>query len=251
MSTKGAEAEKSDAMLLEMALAVRKEDVLPLRFDPMVAKQVCTAGLVFLTQHLPTLRKQHPGIDLKALQALPAVCVLLSLAQHAAEQTRAADGASESEIVNAALTWRKKLLPFAVGLVANGLVDADEVTRIRRGRGHVDALRDVVDLVKLLTPHEELVSAACGKGALAQAQAAADEGLRVLGLKDDAQSRAATDLRDRYATLVYAGHDRLRVAVAAVSSFEEAQTIVRALRTNPRRKKPLASPEPEPVEPVM
>ena len=63
------------------------------------------------------------------------------------------------------------------------------------------------------------------------------------------ESRKAADLRDRYATLLIQGHDRLRAAVAAVSSYRKAAEIVGPL-ARPQKRKVKSVPA-TPDEPVI
>jgi len=245
-----------DAALIEKAHAVPAEEIVPLRYEPVVAAQACNQGLSFLKDHRPMLMKGYPGIDMKELQILPALCLQLSLAKLDVQRLSAETGASQTETVAAALEWRRKLIVLAEALAANALVSATEVSRIREGQGTVDYLTDVIALVALLKPHEAIVEATCGKGALVDAEKQAHAGLTYLGTLNDptlrAQERAAIELRDRFATLVTNGHDRLRVAVAAVSSFREAQEIVPSLFGGRKRKAKASeevepSPDPEPA----
>jgi len=111
----------------------------------------------------------------------------------------------------------------------------------------------VGELCELLEPHLAVVKALIGPGALTEASAAAQAALALLGTNrvNHVELRKATDRRDRLATAVVLGHDRLRVYVALLTSFREAQTIVRPLHPyrGRRRKRPVAQPaEPEITE---
>ena len=129
-------------------------------------------------------------------------------------------------------------MPVADALSTSGLINPNAVARIRSGKGNQDAVQDVGALVVLLTPHEAAVEVLHGKGALSAANQAATAAQRALGTPTGVSlaTREAADLRDRYATLIVQGHDRLRAAVAAVSSFKKATQIVGPLARRTTKK---------------
>jgi len=252
MTTKVNEAVVQHDVWLARARGVRIENLRRLTFDPIEARRACVVGLTTLHASLDTLKKGHPGFDVKWLMGLPELCTRVSDLQHVIDEKRQREGASESTLVADARAWRKKLMPLAGACVAMGRIEAKEVARIRGGtRTRLGLLRDVQDLVKLLTGHDEMVDATCGENALERAGIAAQRAIDVLGLTVDAEMREAIELRDRFATLLFEGHDRLRAAVAAVSSYRRADTLVPPLRTHRSRKPtelvdPVISPEPAP-----
>lgn len=223
--------------LLFLAHGLRAEDVIQLAFDPLHAKRVSGAGLAYLEKHEKALAEKHPGIDLPDLLLLPGLCDRIVRTQRETETARRILSPIHGLVADA-LAWRRQLLPLADSLASGGRISPDVVKGIHAGRGPINNVQDVVDLCVALEPFEAVVTAACGKGALAQARLAAEAALTAAGAQTTsaAQATASADLRDRYSTLVIQRHDRLRVAVALVSSFKQAQKIVGSLRRSTRRK---------------
>ncbi len=250
MAAKTTAKQDADALLLQ-ALGLNKREVQRLRFDPLVAKAACAAGLAYLKTRSSELKRNHPGFDLDALQALPQLCDRASAAQREAEKASTVRVGTAPELVDAVREWRRKLMPVAEGLAANGKLDAKALDRIRAGKGALDLVRDVEELAALMVPVRGLVEAVCGEGVLEKADAAAKAALSAMGLspQDTEAARVAGDLRDRYATLVSIGHERLVATVAALSSIKEAQEIVGALWTHRRSRK--ASEAPVVEDPVV
>ena len=80
----------------------------------------------------------------------------------------------------------------------------------------IGTLLGLSDLCELLLPHLTAVEALAGPGAMTQAAAAAEAAKQLLGHArvDSGALEEAIELRDRLATLVLHGHDRMRVYVA-------------------------------------
>ena len=227
-------------------------EVATLHFDPTAAKQSCLNGLTFLEAHAAELVTHSPGFVLDDLRALPELCRRVTDIQHELTKLKFVRGVKAKDLIATAIEWRRKLMPIAQSLSVNGKLDGEALDRVIAGSGTVDNVTDVLDLVELLTPHRALVEGLCGKAALAEAGDAAREALDVVGIAnpDSEASRKAADLRDRYATLIERRHDRLRVAIAVLTSSRRADSIVGSLFTNTKSKgKPAV--EPEPVEPVL
>ena len=237
--------------LLFLANSIRAEDIIQLAFDPQHVKVICGEGLSFLDRHRAALQKDYPTLELAELDALPELCDRILRAQRETDNLRREENPAR-ELTGDALEWRRRLLPLADSLVADHALDVSVVDGIRAGRGVVNQVQDVIDLTHALEPHEAVVAAAFGKGALAKARTAADAAIKSRGAKSQSKTEAtaSADLRDRYATMVIQRHDRLRVVVALVSSFKQAQRVVAGLRRAGRRKaKTLVPPVPEPVVP--
>ena len=234
-------AHKVEDVLLVRAQALARAEVVQLRFDPLSAKGACHAGLTYLAAYKEQLDSRH--FDSVLLEALPALCDRIVELQNTLAKARTQGKTKVTDAVEAALVWRRKLMPIAEALGANEKVDSAELERIRSGFGPVDNVTDVIDLVELLEPHRSKVVEMCGASALNLAQDSARAALQVLrlGNPDTEAARQAAELRDRYATLVERGHDRLRVAVAMLTSFSEAEEIVKSLRAGrggPKAKEP-------------
>jgi len=237
--------------LVFLAHGLRPEDVVQLAFDPLHAKRVSGAGLAYLEKHQESLGEKHPSIDLAELRLLPALCDRIVRAQRETESARRVLSPIRG-LVSAAMRWRRQLLPLADSLASQGRLAPEVVKGIHAGRGALNNVQDVIDLCVALAPFEAVVTAACGKGSLDEARVAAEAALTAAGAQSESAAAAAAsaDLRDRFATLVIQRHDRLRVVVALVSSFKEAQRIVGGLRQSGRRKSKEAAPEAPILQPV-
>lgn len=222
---------KSSDPLLDAALALPRSEVSRLKFHPLMARRICRTALNVLERHRETLASDYPGFVLEEFDALPELCIRVGeLQYHANRSTRATVGELAKRTPQV-FAYRRELLNIARSFAARGLVDRKTVTRISKGRGKVDNLTDVLDLVLLLTPHKAKVELILERGVLTAAKTAADEALSLIGVgrgPDDAMLETA-DLRDRYATLVERRYDRLRVALAAVLGLREALKKTRSI----------------------
>lgn len=234
-------SQKSD-VLVQAARDLRPREVAPLNIDPVAARAPVKKGLAVLAGERSTMKKKYPGFEWSDFESL------LPLLDRVAEQQRLVQLATSSNslavTLPAAQAWRRQLLGVAQGLAAAGKVNGKTVAAIEAGFGASDNLRDVSDLVALLTPFKAQVEALFGRDALAQARAAADAGLASLGGEgtDDQALKAARELRDRYATLFIARWDRLKAAVAARFGYREVQRLVPALSTGGAKKKLAPAP---------
>ena len=238
-------APKQDA-LLSQALDLHPKEISQLSIDPVGARRPIIKTLALIKKHRPQLKKQYPGFDLNAFDAL------LELADRTAANQRIVQRATGSgslkELLPPATIWRRQLLLIAQGLALSGKVDRREVAAIENGVGATDTLRDVGDLVKVLTPFKAQVESLYGAGALSHAADAANAGLAAVGSGEaDPESVAeARDLRDRYGTLMVRGYDRLKAAVAALFGYREVENLVPPLATG---TKPSKTPKDEPPTP--
>lgn len=238
-----AKTQKVDVWL-QKARKLDPKAVQQLTFDPVFAKASLREGLKQLGKWRTQLQKNHKGFKLDELDAL------LELVDRVIVQQRivqtAVGGRALKDVLPAALEWRRKLLPLAQSLAAAGLIDSARVEAIVKGQGAVDNVTDVADLVALLKPQNKRVEAMFGAGALKQAELAGNEALAALGVnrKPTVEVEDAADLRDRYATLVVLGHDRLRAAVAAVTSYARAAVLVPGLASGRTGKTAAAAETP-------
>lgn len=212
----------------EALAALKKAEVQPLRVDPLGAKAAVNTGLKALVKFEPVLVRDFKGFDLKALHELPELCDRLRRAQRDVEQAGGAKNVLA--LVGAALSHRRALLAFAQSLAERGLVDAKALAKIERGSGQTDNLQDVLDLVTLLEPLKARVEAALERGVLDAARDATTRALSAQGSGSDDLSEL-TSRRDRLGTLIMQRHERLRAAMAAVTSMSEAMKRVPPLAT--------------------
>lgn len=209
--------------LLERAQDLRPKEVVRLQFDPVEAKRACNTGLKTAKKHARPLREKFPGFSLDELLLLPDLCDALKNAQRKAQN--ASSPARSREIINGATKWRRALLPLAQTFAEAGKVDAREVAVIASGTGVSDTVQDVLDLVELLAPMKTAAESVLGAGALGNASSAAKAALAAIGSVGEDNSEEG-DQRDRLATIVTQLHERLRTAVAAVTTYNEAATLV-------------------------
>ena len=217
-----------------------------LHVDALTAKRSSTAGIELVTKQKAQLEKKLPEFNFIELNALPVLCERFAVANSAAVASRhIRHAAPAGPLVVKAKAWRRKLMPVAKALETNGKIQPDDLTSLGTGRGQVDAVVGLLALVKLLTPHRDSVEATCGASALSDAAHVANEALSLIG-SDQKPNIDPMDLRDRYATLISRGHDRLRTAVAVLSSYREAEELVGPLVKHPHRKLKIVAPAPLP-----
>jgi hypothetical protein len=226
-------------MVRARATDFRAKEVVRLQFDPLQAKKSINTGLKSLTKFEKRLRKEFPGFELDALVHLPALCDALLKAQRRAQNHSSSAGTQQT--INAAAKWRRVLLPFAQSLAEAGKIDTKAVATIERGLGANDTAQDVADLVNLLSPLRDSIERSIGAGSLATARSAANDALSALG-GVGSKDEAAIDERDRLATLITQLHERLRSAVAAVTSFQDATALVPPLAAGGGSKLPTSPP---------
>lgn len=229
--------------LLRRAADLRQKEVARLQFDPVEAKRACSTGLKTAKKHTRILRDQFPGFAVDELLLLPELCDALKNAQRKAQN--ATSPARSREIISGAVKWRRALLPLAQTFAEADKIDAREVAVITKGTGTSDTVQDVLELVDLLTPMKAAAESVLGAGALANASAAAKAALAAIGSVGEDNSEEG-DQRDRLATVVIQLHERLRSAVAAVTSYNEALSLVPPLASGGGAK--LTAPEVAPKE---
>ncbi len=214
---------KPDALLVA-ALALAQGDVSRLTFEPLAAKRQCSTALNRLAKFRGELQRDYPRFKLAEFDALPELCDRIRAQQYELKVAPRPNEGMLAARAPAALGWRRSLLSLAAAFSETGLVSPPQLAGIKQGKGLVDNLHDVIDLVTLLTPLRARVEAALGKGALTEARAAAVRAIdvAVAPRRRSDEALAVAALRDRYATLVVTRHDRLRAAFAAVVGYREA-----------------------------
>jgi hypothetical protein len=205
-----------------------------LHIDPLTAKRAVSAGVAYVSERRAQLAKMCPSVDLEPIVALPALCDRFAIVSKDAHDSQRRKRSGSKPAADRLRAWRRKLLPVAMVLVANGTLRPDEVNALRAGHSTIDLVTDVLSLTTLLTPHRAMVDVALGESALAEAAALANATLESLGHQEPVDE--AADLRDRYTTLLWQWHDRLRTLVALLSSYKEATDIVGPLTKHPHRK---------------
>ncbi len=223
------------------AAAIARGDVVRLAFDPLEAKHSVNTGLKVIEKHRATLSKNFPGFNLDELDELPEIFERLRAAQLLVHQ--AGQPSNVLSLVKRALAYRRELISFARTMAERALVDVRELTKIEAGSGQSDNLDDVKRLAKLLEPVRARVDAAIEAGILELANQSAVDALAAQG-GGTADLSTLTERRDRLATLVVQRHDRVRAAMAAVTSMNEAMTRIPALLQGRPTVKPAPAPQP-------
>lgn len=223
------------------AAAIAKGDVVRLQFDPLDAKHSMNTGIKVIEKYRATLKKNFPGFDLDEIDELPEIFERLRATQLLVH--RAGQPSNVLSLVKRALGYRRELINFARAMAERALVDVRELTKIEEGSGQTDNLDDVKRLAKLLEPVRARVDAAIEAGILELANQSAVDALAAQG-GGTADLSTLTDRRDRLATLVVQRHDRVRAAMAAVTSMNEAMARIPALLQG--RPSTKAEPAPQP-----
>lgn len=241
MATKKKKPVVTDQLAVDAA-DLRKKEIAQLSFDPLTAKAACRDGLQHLKPYRSVLARDYPGFELAEVDSLLELCDRTAKLQRKVQQGQS--GPSAMELLPAAASYRRTLLPLAQSLATSGAVDAAEVRRIEKGSGASDLLQDVADLVELLTPLQGKVEGLLGVGVLKKAADVSASAVSALGkgTATPEEISLAADLRDRYATLIVRRHDRLRSAISAVTSWREADTLVPSLNDGAKKKN---EPKPE------
>jgi hypothetical protein len=151
-----ADAEAAFDRFLSAALALPAHALVPFRSaDPVLARMNVARGVEAIARERARIEEHLPKIDFAELQSLPA----LALAVIRAAQ-KAAPAPSSGELgrdLAEAYGLRASLLAIAEGLAAVSLLPAQEVTRIKRGTGAIDAASDLVDLSVLFERHASAI----------------------------------------------------------------------------------------------
>jgi hypothetical protein len=184
------------------------------------------------------LTADHPGIDLAGLQRLPVLCDCIMATQRELDAFAQLNASQAPKAIRAAMAWRRRLFSVASALALSGSLPAGSVPAARRGIGPRAQLADLREVVKWLEPHRATVEGLYGARALEYAQVCEAEATRAIGVRPRSSSdrKELSQLRDRYATLVVRGHERLRLAVALFIGLARAERIVRSLSPHRHRQ---------------
>jgi hypothetical protein len=182
--------------------------------DLALARQNAQEGLDAIAPMRTRIAHELPGISLGTLSELPDIVLAVQFAvRHADTAPAASDIASN---LSAAHALRGTLLTIADGLARAGLLPAEDVKRIKKGTGPIDAAADCVDLSTLFSKHEKKIS---GKhAATAQMLKSANEvGSYLLSTLKSSRAKEkkavngpALEARDRLWSLLVQRHKDLR-----------------------------------------
>lgn len=191
-------------------------------------------------------RRELPLLDLKAVEALPALAIATAWAAEEVARFTDATAGDVAALLKKATRLRALLVCNLDGAVAAGLVPAAPVAKLREGRGGFDTAGDCVVAAGLYKKH---AAALKGKTPVTAtvAREAAEVGSTLLGLLTPkggrkkgkaAELKAAIDLRDRLATLLASDHDAVRRAGAWLFGDARAEaTPLLLANVGPARKR--------------
>ena len=233
---------------LSVAMKVAATEIVLMRADPQLALHNLQIGIGNVLAEHPRLATL-PETDVEQLAS--SVRIALAVIFAATQVAPAMGGAGLAQRLARATALRALLLKTADALALAGLVPKAEVDTIRKGRGRLDAARDLVALAALFSKHG---AALRGKHAVTAAQRteAAGLGTELLTIlkpgrakRTRAKPAVGTDERDRLWTLLVKRHDQLWRAGAYLFGRELVDAKVPSLQASRGgRRKKVAAPTP-------
>jgi hypothetical protein len=239
---------------LPLAEKLPVAEVLPYRFDAVLAAHNVQLGLTALGPHRALLLKALPLLDHAAMFDTLALAEAVVFAALAVEGKAQSLGETRV-LLGEASKLRQLLLGMADSLVAAEIFKAAAVDKIRAGRGPIDTARDCIELAALYGKHPqamkeqrlvrpEHVQRASELGTLLLHRLKPGGGRKKEPARADA---TAVTARDRLASLLWQRYRDVRRAAFYLWG-DDLDTHVPPLqsRQKPRTKKP-AAPEPAPT----
>ena len=198
---------------LPAAQALAAAAVVPLRGDASVVYANVQAGVGRVLAQESAITSQLPDEDLSVFTALPSVALGMVYAALQARGGSTRNDALQADLAEAH-TLRRVLLASAEALSHAGVLPAAKVAQIRAGRGPLDTAQDLVALAALFKASAKAVAGKTPVTAAQIARAAAlgsqlQSELRPRGAPRKSETSPASDVRDRFHTLVVQGYDRL------------------------------------------
>lgn len=238
---------------LPLAEKLAAGEVLPYRFDAVLAAHNVQLAMAALTPHRETLKRALPLLDHAALFDTLALAEAVVFAALQVEGKAQSLGETRALLTEAS-RLRALLLGMADTLVASDIFKAQAVDKIRAGRGPIDVASDCIELARLFgsTPQAmkeqrlvrpEHIERASELGTLLLRRLTPG-GARKKGTEraDAAQVTA----RDRLATLLWQRYRDVRKAAYYLWGDElDAQVPPLLARVRARPKKP-TTPAPSP-----
>ena len=234
---------------LPAAQALLAGSVLTTRVDPDLAIVNIATGMHVVTEHANDIVVHFPKVNLAALQVLPEIALAFKYASLRAEQEVPAESLMAAKLAEAR-DFRARLLAAAKSLAENDLIPAAEVAAIVAGRGVRDRAEDCVALSALFRNHAAAIAgkhpittdvidqaAAVGSWLLANLRPAHAPNAPAAG------PSAAVEIRNRFATLLVHGHDKLQ-AIAHYFHPSDWEERVPALGSRRATRKPEAPANP-------
>jgi hypothetical protein len=238
---------------LPAAQALPAASILTARVDPDLAIVNIETGMRLVTEHAADIPVHFPKVNLTTLQALPEIAFALKYAALRAEQEVPAESQMAAKL-SEARDLRAKLLAAAKSLAENGLVPDAEVAAIVAGKGVRDRAEDCVALAALFRNH---IVAIAGKHPITTEmidQSAAVGSWLVANLRPANAPNppatgpsAAVEIRNRFATLLIDGHNKLEAIAHYFHPFDWEERVPALGSRRVARKKDEPAPTPTPT----
>jgi hypothetical protein len=234
-------SEAAYARFLPLASAIDADQIIPMRADASLAYHNVASGVAEVMKYEDHLKEHLPKVNLGELHGLPdlalgvAFACLKAIREGGASDTRA--------LLLEANALRRLLLRSAEAAGEAGIFTAQELAKVKEGRGPFDAASDCVALAALFTKHAQALEGktAVTDGQVEQAAGVGAELLRRLKPKGarrkaDAGTMSAAEARDRLWTLLAQRHERLW-AVGAYVFGHAVDEMVPGLLARVQRKR--------------
>jgi len=127
------------------------------RADATLAYHNVTVGSDWVLSREAELKKDLPNVDLEPIRSLPELGLALIFAASQVDRSNNSSGVLKA-LQDEARPLRTLLLSTAHTAVAAQLIAARDVAHIRKGRGSLDAAKDLVNLVALFRKHAKALA---------------------------------------------------------------------------------------------
>ena len=231
--------------LLPLATALDEDDVRPYRADSRLALTNVRKGTAALLGVEERIARELAALDMSVIRRAPSLALAL---RHAAFKSGDArnEGTDLPALISESVKLRTELLASAEPLALAGLVDATTVDDIRKGRGALDTANDCLRLAALFQEN----AAAIGEKTLITADkvrraalvgSTLNSALTPTGTRRSPSEKilTASDIRDRFGTLLYADWELARKAAAWLFGTEQTEVppLGSVARVRPREVK--------------
>lgn len=203
---------------LPEARRIEPRDIMVCRCDVNLALHNVVRGVDAVLVHEETIRSELPAVDIAKIRGMIALAQAVGYASRQVDR-QAPSSKELRQLMARGRELRLVLLTAAESLAVVGILPTHIVSKIRAGKGDIDAAGDCVELAALFVKNAQAVR---GKTTVTSAltKEAAEVGSRLLTLLKPRKSKApkevqaelrdARELRDRLFTLLVGRHDLLR-----------------------------------------
>ncbi len=187
--------------------------VRPLREDPAIFAKNVARGVEAVLRHEIEIRRELPGVDVKALRELPHLARAVAFAAKTLEASSPRKN-DLRPLLKRARELRELLLSSASSLVAAELLPAAAVAKIRSGLGVADSATDCLKLAALFREHAVDVKgkSPVSRAVLDEAEKVGNEILAGLAAARTTRSNGTSvtpAMRDKLWSLLIDRHDTL------------------------------------------